>query len=72
MALALDTYAYLIYDVRMKKRTSVFFEDEDRRMLIFLQKRYGLDSDASVIRFLIRKAAKEEGYQREKKEQGKA
>jgi hypothetical protein len=30
----------------MKKRTSIYFEDEDRRML----------------RFLIRKAAKEEGY----------
>jgi len=46
----------------MKKRTSIFFEDEDRRMMQFLQEKYGLDSDAAVVRFLIRKAAKEEGY----------
>jgi len=46
----------------MKKRTSIFFEDEDRRMMQFLQKKYGLDSDAAVVRFLIRKAAKEEAY----------
>jgi len=48
----------------MKKRTSIYFEDEDRRMMQYLQERYGLDSDAAVVRFLIRKAAKEEGYVR--------
>ena len=46
----------------MKKRTSIYFEDEDRRMMRFLRERYGLDGDASVVRFLVRKAAKEEGY----------
>lgn len=46
----------------MKKRTSILFEDEDRRMMRFLQEKYGLDNESSVLRFLIRKAAKEEGY----------
>jgi hypothetical protein len=46
----------------MKKRTSIYFEEEDRHMMQFLQEKYGLDSDAAVVRFLIRKAAKEEGY----------
>ena len=31
-------------------------------MVAYLRERYGLDSDASVIRFVLRKAAKEEGY----------
>jgi hypothetical protein len=46
----------------MKKRTNIFFEEEDRRMIQFLQTQYGLDSEAAVVRFLVRKAAKEEGY----------
>ena len=46
----------------MKKRTSILFEEEDRHMMRFLQERYGLDTESSVLRFLIRKAAKEEGY----------
>jgi len=52
----------------MKKRTSILFEEEDRRILRFLQGHYGLDTESSVLRFLIRKAAKEEGYIPEKKE----
>ena len=40
----------------------MYLEEEDRHMARFLQTRYGLDSESSVIRFLIRKAAKEEGY----------
>ncbi len=52
----------------MKKRTSMLFEEEDRRMMRFLQEKYGLDSEANVLRYLIRKAAKEEGYISEKKE----
>jgi hypothetical protein len=55
----------------MKKRTSILFEEEDRRILRFLQERYGLDTESSVLRFLIRKAAKEEGYIKDQKEQRK-
>ena len=55
----------------MKKRTSILFEEEDRRMIRFLQERYGLDNESSVLRFLIRKAAKEEGYLQDQKEQRK-
>jgi hypothetical protein len=40
----------------------MYLEEEDRLMARFLQERYGLDNESSVIRFLIRKAAKEEGY----------
>ena len=57
-----DRYACPCYNVCMKKRTSIYFEDEDRHMMQYLQERYGLDSDAAVVRFLVRKAAKEEGY----------
>ncbi len=31
-------------------------------MIVFLKKKYGLDSDASVIRFILHKVAREEGY----------
>ncbi len=52
-----------MYNVCMnKKRINMYLEAEDRRMISFLRERYGLDSEASTVRFLIRKAAKEEGY----------
>jgi hypothetical protein len=59
---SLDRCVYLCGNVHMKKRTNIYFEDENRRMMHFLQEKYGLDSDAAVVRFLVRKAAKEEGY----------
>ena len=31
-------------------------------MVAYLRDRYGLDSDAGVVRFVLRKVAKEEGY----------
>ncbi len=40
----------------------MYLEDEDRAILQYLRSRLGLDTDSAVIRFLIRKAAKEEGY----------
>ena len=52
----------------MKKRINMYLEEEDRSIIQFLRERYGLDTDSSVIRFLIRKAAKEEGYLSKKKE----
>lgn len=50
-----------MYNVCMK-RVNMYLEEEDRKKIRFLQEHYGLDSESSVIRFLIRKAAKEEGY----------
>jgi hypothetical protein len=44
------------------KRINMHLEEEDRHKIRFLQELYGLDNESSVIRFLIRKAAKEEGY----------
>jgi hypothetical protein len=55
----------------MKKRINMYLEEEDRRILNFIREKYGLDSEAGVVRFLIRKAAKEEGYISEKKVQKK-
>jgi hypothetical protein len=46
----------------------MYLEEEDRSMVGYLRLRYGLDTDSSVIRFLIRKAAKEEGYLPKKEE----
>lgn len=40
-------------------------------MVAYIQEKYNLDTESSTIRFLIRKIAKEEGYQTEKKEQRK-
>jgi hypothetical protein len=51
------------------KRINMYLKEEDRSMVRFLQERYGLDNESSVIRFLIRKAAKEEGYPTTKKEE---
>jgi sulfur relay (sulfurtransferase) DsrC/TusE family protein len=52
-----------MYNVCMnKKRINMYLEAEDRRMISFLREKYGLDSEASAVRFLIRKVAKEEGY----------
>ncbi len=62
LALALDIYVHMTYNICMKKRINMYLEAEDRQMIAFLRKRYGLDSEASTVRFLIRKAAKEEGY----------
>jgi len=45
-----------------KKRINMYMEEEDRQMARFLQEKYGLDNESSVIRFLLRKTAKEEGY----------
>jgi hypothetical protein len=61
--LLVDRYVYVMYNVCMsKKRINMYLEAEDRRMISFLREKYGLDSEAGVVRFLIRKAAKEEGY----------
>jgi hypothetical protein len=38
-------------------------------MIQFLQIQYGLDSEAAVVRYLVRKAAKEEGYVQREKDQ---
>jgi len=46
----------------MKKRINMYLEEEDRSMVRFLQAKYGLDTESNTIRFLIRKAAKAEGY----------
>ena len=53
----------------MKKRTNMYLDEEDRRIIAFLKERYGLESDASVVRLALRKAAKAEGYISKKKEQ---
>jgi hypothetical protein len=37
-------------------------DEEDRRIIAFLKGRYGLESDASVMRMALRKVAREEGY----------
>ena len=55
----------------MKKRINMYLEEEDRQMARFLQEKYGLDNESSVIRLLIRRAAKEEGYIPSDKEQRK-
>lgn len=45
-----------------KKRSNIYLDEEDKHMVAYLRERYGLDSDASVIRVVLRKVAKEEGY----------
>ena len=49
----------------------MYLADEDRKMVAYLQEKYNLDTESSTIRFLIRKIAKEEGYQESKKEHRK-
>lgn len=50
------------FDILRKKRTNVYLDEEDKRMVFYLRERFGLDSDASVVRFVLRKVAKENGY----------
>lgn len=52
----------MMYTRCMKKRTNIYLAEQDKRMIAFLREKYGLDSDASVVRFVLRKVAKEEGY----------
>ncbi len=53
----------LVYNWYMKKqRTNMYLDEEDRRLIAFLKERYGLESDASVMRMALRKVAREEGY----------
>ncbi len=40
----------------------MYLDEEDRRIIAFLKERYGLESDASVMRMALRKVAREEGY----------
>jgi hypothetical protein len=42
--------------------TNMHLDEEDRRIIAFLKGRYGLESDASVMRMALRKVAREEGY----------
>ncbi len=71
MALALDKYRQYMYNICMKKRINMYLEEEDRSMVRFLQAKYGLDTESNTIRFLIRKAAKAEGYIEMKQERRK-
>jgi hypothetical protein len=43
----------------MKKRTNIYLEDEDKKAIALIKAYYGLDSDASVVRFVLRKIARE-------------
>jgi hypothetical protein len=53
----------LVYNWYMRKqRTNMYLDEEDRHILAFLKERYGLESDASVMRMTLRKVAREEGY----------
>ncbi len=62
-----DNDVCMMYTKCMKKRTNIYLEEEDKQIIRFLREKYGLDSNANVVRFVLRKAAKEEGYiQREK------
>jgi hypothetical protein len=45
-----------------KQRTNIYLGEEDKRMITFLKEKYGLDSDASVMRFILHQVAREEGY----------
>jgi hypothetical protein len=47
----------------MKLRTNIYLEKSDREMIEWLRQKFGLDCNAATVRFLVRKAAKEEGYQ---------
>ena len=67
----LDKYRQRMYNVCMKKRINMYLEEEDRSMVRFLQAKYGLDTESNTIRFLIRKAAKAEGYIETKQERRK-
>jgi hypothetical protein len=48
-----------MYTRCMKKRTNIYLEDEDKKAIALIKAYYGLDSDASVVRFVLRKIARE-------------
>lgn len=50
----------------MKTRTTLFFEEEDKKMARFLREKHDMDSDASAVRYALRKTAKAEGYKPDK------
>lgn len=45
----------------MKKRTNIYLDEEDKRAIAYLKKRYGITSESDVVRFVLRKVAREEG-----------
>ncbi len=49
----------MMYTRCMKKRTNIYLEDEDKKAIAIIKAYYGLDSDASVVRFVLRKTARE-------------
>jgi DNA topoisomerase VI subunit B len=42
-----------------KKRTNIYFSDEDKQDIALLQQHYGHEDMASAVRFAIRKVARE-------------
>jgi Arc/MetJ family transcription regulator len=49
----------MMYTRCMKKRTNIYLDDEDKKAIAIIKVYYGLDSDASVVRFVLRKIARE-------------
>ena len=45
----------------MKKRTNIYLDEDDKRAIAYLKKRFGITSESDVVRFALRKVAREEG-----------
>ncbi len=58
----LDKHNIMLYTCNMKRRTSHTLSEECKRLLRLLSERFGL-SQASVIEFLVREKARQEGLE---------
>jgi len=43
----------------MKKRTNIFLGEEDKQAIALIREYYNLDTDASAVRFVVRREAKD-------------
>jgi hypothetical protein len=59
VALALAICTLMMYNRCMKKRTNMYFNEDDKAYIAFIKEHYNLTSDAAAVRLAIKRVAEE-------------
>lgn len=49
----------MMYNRRMKKRTNMYFSEDDKAFIALIKEHYNLTSDAAAVRLAIKRVAEE-------------
>ena len=50
---------FMMYNRYMKKRTNMYFDEDDRALLALIKEHYNLSSDAAAVRLALKRIAEE-------------